>query len=49
MIQLAEHRKNGDKLKGYKTSKGAVQFPLSEPLPIELIREIVCFRLAEQG
>jgi len=38
-----------DKLKGYKTSKGAVQFPLSEPLPIGLIREIVCSRLAEQG
>jgi len=38
-----------DKLKGYKTSKGAVQFPLNEPLPIELIRDIVCFRLAEQG
>jgi uncharacterized protein YdhG (YjbR/CyaY superfamily) len=38
-----------DKLKGYKTSKGSVQFPLDKPLPVELIREIVVFRVAGQG
>lgn len=29
-----------DRLEGYKTSKGAVQFPHSKPLPFELIAEI---------
>lgn len=29
-----------DKLKGYKTSKGAIQFPYNKPLPIQLITEI---------
>jgi uncharacterized protein YdhG (YjbR/CyaY superfamily) len=31
----------------YKSSKGAVQFPLDQPLPIDLIKQIVSFRLAE--
>lgn len=31
----------------YKTSKGAVQFPLDKPLPLALIRRIVKFRVAE--
>lgn len=30
----------------YKNSKGAVQFPLEKPLPYELIRDIVKFRVA---
>lgn len=34
-------------LAAYKTSKGAVQFPLGEPLPTDLIRRIVEFRVAE--
>ncbi len=34
-----------DKLIGYKTSKGAIQFPLNEPLPLALIKEIVRYRL----
>lgn len=36
-----------DELKGYKTSKGAIQFPTDEPLPLELIRKIVIFRVEE--
>jgi uncharacterized protein YdhG (YjbR/CyaY superfamily) len=36
-----------DKLLEYKTSKGAVQFPINKPLPYELIREIVRFRIDE--
>ncbi|MDP4193198.1 MAG: DUF1801 domain-containing protein [Bacteroidota bacterium] len=31
----------------YKSSKGAVQFPIDKPLPYELITEIVKFRVAE--
>lgn len=35
------------KLSGYKTSKGTVQFPLDQPLPIDLISEIVRYRVSE--
>jgi len=34
-------------LAGYKTSKGAVQFPFDRPLPYELIRRMVQFKLVE--
>lgn len=34
-----------DELKEYKTSKGAIQFPYDKPLPVELIRKIVEFRV----
>ena len=34
-------------LSTYKSSKGAVQFPLGKPLPLDLIIEIVKFRLSE--
>ncbi|WP_043023551.1 iron chaperone [Fluviicola taffensis] len=34
-------------LSKYKQGKGSVQFPLDEPLPVKLIKEIVLFRLAE--
>lgn len=33
----------------YKTSKGAIQFPLNKPLPIELIKKIVAFRVNEDA
>ena len=36
-----------DELSAYKSSKGAVQFPLGQPLPLELIERIVRFRVAE--
>lgn len=36
-----------DELSRYKTGKGSVQFPLDEPLPRDLIRRIVEFRVAE--
>lgn len=35
------------KLNDFKTSKGAIQFPLNKDLPWELIKEIVLFRKAE--
>lgn len=34
-------------LSDYKTSKGAIQFPLTEELPIDLIKKIVLFRIEE--
>jgi uncharacterized protein YdhG (YjbR/CyaY superfamily) len=36
-----------DRLVQYKTSKGTIQFPYDKPLPLELIKEIVKFRLKE--
>ena len=36
-------------LSKYKSSKGAVQFPLDAPLPLKLIERIVKFRVKESG
>lgn len=36
-----------DELTAYKWSKGAVQFPLDQPVPYDLIRRMVKFRVAE--
>jgi uncharacterized protein YdhG (YjbR/CyaY superfamily) len=36
-----------DELAPYKRGKGSAQFPLGEPLPADLIRRIVAFRVAE--
>ncbi len=36
-------------LSDYKSSKGAVQFPLDQPLPVELISRIVEFRVQENS
>ena len=36
-----------EELKPYKQGKGSVQFPLGRPLPTDLIRRIVEFRVAE--
>jgi len=38
-----------DKLKGYKTSKGAIQVPFAEPFPLELIAQITRFRVQESA
>lgn len=34
-------------LSGYKSAKGSVQFPLDQPMPLELIQKIVVFRAKE--
>ncbi len=36
-----------DELAPYKSGKGSAQFPLGQPLPTDLIRRIVEFRVAE--
>jgi uncharacterized protein YdhG (YjbR/CyaY superfamily) len=36
-----------DQLTGYKTSKGAIQFPIQEPIPTTLVKNIVKFRVSE--
>lgn len=36
-----------DKLGGYKTSKGAIQFPFHKEIPYDLITEIVTYRMQE--
>jgi uncharacterized protein YdhG (YjbR/CyaY superfamily) len=38
-----------EELEPYKSGKGSVQFPLGEPLPTDLIRRIVEFRVAESS
>ncbi|HUX11583.1 MAG TPA: DUF1801 domain-containing protein [Spirochaetia bacterium] len=36
-----------NELKSYKSAKGSVQFPLEQPLPLDIIRKIVEFRVEE--
>jgi uncharacterized protein YdhG (YjbR/CyaY superfamily) len=38
-----------EELKPYKSGKGSVQFPLGQPLPTDLIRRIVEFRVEENA
>ncbi|MFA6718910.1 MAG: DUF1801 domain-containing protein [Prevotella sp.] len=41
--------KLADELASYNTSKGAIQFPIDQPLPLSLIQEIVKFRVDEDA
>lgn len=36
-----------DRLTNYKTSKGAIQFPIDKAIPLTLVRDIVKFRIKE--
>jgi len=38
-----------DELAPYKSGKGSARFPLGQPLPEDLIRRIVVFRVGESG
>jgi uncharacterized protein YdhG (YjbR/CyaY superfamily) len=37
-----------EELAPYPLSKGAIRFPLGEPIPLDLVRKIVKFRVQEQ-
>jgi uncharacterized protein YdhG (YjbR/CyaY superfamily) len=34
-----------EEIKGYKTSRGTIQFPLNKPIPYELIKKITLYRV----
>lgn len=36
-----------DEISEYKTSKGSIQFPLDKPIPFDLIKKILKFRVKE--
>ncbi|MBI4936708.1 MAG: DUF1801 domain-containing protein [Nitrosomonadales bacterium] len=38
-----------DELSKYRASKGAIQFPFDQPLPLNLIERIVAFRVKENA
>ncbi|MCL4429322.1 MAG: DUF1801 domain-containing protein [Candidatus Bathyarchaeota archaeon] len=38
-----------DKLGAFQTSKGTIRFPLDKPLPLDLVKEIVRFRVKENS
>jgi len=41
------HSEFAKELSVYKTGKGSVQFPLDKPMPLDLIKRIVAFRVKE--
>ena len=43
------HAQFEKELSGYKQGKGSVQFPLNDPIPLELIAKIVKFRVRENS
>lgn len=41
------HAEFTEELSKYKQGKGSVQFPINEPMPLDLITKIVQFRISE--
>jgi uncharacterized protein YdhG (YjbR/CyaY superfamily) len=41
------HEAFAEELKGYKQGKGSVQFPLNKPMPFDLIKRIIEFKLKQ--
>jgi uncharacterized protein YdhG (YjbR/CyaY superfamily) len=46
-IGAAIRTAHAEALEGYKTATGTVQFPLSRPIPVALVKKLVTSRLAE--
>lgn len=46
-VTPSSHEKFALELSGYKKGKGSVQFPLDSPLPLDLISEMIDYRLNE--
>jgi uncharacterized protein YdhG (YjbR/CyaY superfamily) len=38
-----------DEFKAYKSGKGSLQFPMNEPLPVELVTQVVKFKLEDNA
>lgn len=38
-----------DDFSKYKQGKGSVQFPLDQPLPVDLIKRVIAYRAAQTG
>lgn len=43
------HSEFAEELSNYKQGKGSVQFPLHKPIPYELVRKIVLFKVKENA
>ncbi len=43
------HQKFAAELSKYKQGKGSVQFPIDQPLPAELVKSMVAFRVLENS
>lgn len=42
-------RKFAKEIQGFVHSKGAIQFPIGDPIPVDLVKNIVSFRVAEDN
>lgn len=38
-----------EEFSGYKTTKGGIQLPLDKPLPVDLIKKVIKYRVAENA